>query len=205
MDFFQPGPSSRLPCLLHYFQGRRRRIGHLPGGKKAADVPGNLRAHFSSNKGGDGLKILRTVIDTRDDQGGDLHVDSGPVHGLQGIHDASSRSAAILPVSLIVAALVAPLLQQLEEVLNSGTVGTVDYASWPLDLLIDYIIKKHHRYVAQKSAEIKPFLAKIADVHGDRHPELLEVEQLFQGAVGALTLHMQKEELVLFPDRKSVV
>lgn len=94
---------------------------------------------------------------------------------------------------------VAPLLQQLEEVLNSGAVGTVDYTSWPLDLLIDYITKKHHRYVAQKSAEIKPFLAKIADVHGDRHPELLEVEQLFLGSVGALTLHMQKEEMVLFP------
>lgn len=94
---------------------------------------------------------------------------------------------------------VAPLLLQLHDVLSTTEGGAVDYKSWPLDLLIDYIIKKHHRYVVQKSAEIKPFLAKIADVHGDRHPELLEVEQLFLGAVGALTLHMQKEELVLFP------
>lgn len=94
---------------------------------------------------------------------------------------------------------VAPLLLQLEEVLSANTAGTVDYKSWPSDLLIDYIVKKHHRYVVQKSAEIKPFLAKIADVHGGRHPELREVEQLFLGAVGALTLHMQKEELVLFP------
>lgn len=94
---------------------------------------------------------------------------------------------------------VAPLLLQLQDVLSATEGGAVDYKSWPLDLLIDYIIKKHHRYVAQKTAEIKPFLAKIADVHGDRHPELLEVEQLFLGAVGALTLHMQKEELVLFP------
>lgn len=94
---------------------------------------------------------------------------------------------------------VAPLLRELNDVLSATSGAAVDYKSWPPDLLIDYIIKKHHRYVAQKSAEIKPFLAKIADVHGDRHPELLEVEQLFHGAVGALTLHMQKEELVLFP------
>lgn len=94
---------------------------------------------------------------------------------------------------------VAPLLQQLNDTLGATEGGAVDYKSWPLDLLIDYIIKKHHRYVVQKSAEIKPFLSKIADVHGERHPELLEIEQLFEGAVGALTLHMQKEELVLFP------
>jgi len=97
------------------------------------------------------------------------------------------------------------LLYKLEDVSNSGQGGTVDYQSWPLDLLIDYIVKKHHRYVRTKSEEIKPFLAKIADVHGDRHPELLDVKELFYGATEALAQHMQKEEQLLFPYVESLV
>jgi regulator of cell morphogenesis and NO signaling len=42
-------------------------------------------------------------------------------------------------------------------------------------------------------------------VHGERHPELLEIESLFLGSAGALTAHMKKEELVLFPYIKKMV
>lgn len=97
------------------------------------------------------------------------------------------------------------LLYKLEDLTNSGQGDAVDYQSWPLDLLIDYIVKKHHRYVRSKSDEIKPFLSKIADVHGDRHPELQEVKQLFYGATDALAQHMQKEEQILFPYVESLV
>lgn len=100
---------------------------------------------------------------------------------------------------------VSKLLFQLEDVASAQQEGAVDYKSWPLDLLIDYIEKKHHRYVTAKSVEIKPFLSKIADVHGDRHPELHEVEELFDGAAAALAQHMQKEELLLFPYIKKLV
>lgn len=97
------------------------------------------------------------------------------------------------------------LLYKLENLTNSGQGDALDYQSWPLDLLIDYIVKKHHRYVRSKSDEIKPFLSKIADVHGDRHPELQEVKQLFYGATDALAQHMQKEEQILFPYVESLV
>jgi regulator of cell morphogenesis and NO signaling len=97
------------------------------------------------------------------------------------------------------------LLYKLENLTNSGQGDAVDYQSWPLDLLIDYIVKKHHRYVRSKSDEIKPFLSKIADVHGDRHPELQEVKKLFYGATDALAQHMQKEEQILFPYVESLV
>lgn len=77
--------------------------------------------------------------------------------------------------------------------------STIDYQSWPLDLLVDYIEKKHHRFVEEKTQEIKPYLDKICRVHGDRHPELLEINKLFNGAAGELAAHMKKEELILFP------
>src|SRR5690606_35568280 len=80
-----------------------------------------------------------------------------------------------------------------------------DYQSWPLDLLADYIEKKHHRYVEQRSLEIKPFLDKLCKVHGDRHPELFEINGLFTSSVSALAQHMKKEELVLFPFIRKMV
>jgi regulator of cell morphogenesis and NO signaling len=86
-------------------------------------------------------------------------------------------------------------LQKLDVVNNSIT----DYNSWPLDLLADYVVKKHHRYVQQKTLEIQPYLNKIVKVHGAQHPELLEVEALFNASAGELAQHMKKEELILFP------
>lgn len=86
-------------------------------------------------------------------------------------------------------------LQKLDVVNNSIT----DYSSWPLDLLADYVVKKHHRYVEQKTLEIKPYLNKIVKVHGAQHPELAEIEALFIASTGELAMHMKKEELVLFP------
>lgn len=77
--------------------------------------------------------------------------------------------------------------------------GTTDYKSWPIDLLVDYIEKKHHRYVEEKTQEIKPYLDKICRVHGEHHPELFEINEHFNAAAGELATHMKKEELVLFP------
>jgi len=91
------------------------------------------------------------------------------------------------------------VIETLEEIINKTNHPVADYNTWPLDLLADYVEKKHHRYVEEKIVEIVPFLNKVASVHGDRHPELLEVQQLFRGCVEELTSHMQKEEQILFP------
>lgn len=100
----------------------------------------------------------------------------------------------------------ASLISGLENVIVQGNVPSNDFQSWPLDLLADYIEKKHHRYVEAKIREIMPYLSKVAKVHGDRHPELHEVEKLFNESVSELSAHMKKEELVLFPFiRKMVV
>lgn len=91
------------------------------------------------------------------------------------------------------------LIAELRQVVSSSNNTVIDYTSWPIDLLADYIEKKHHRYVETKIQEIKPFLKKIVAVHGAQHPELAEVEELFTASAGELSMHMKKEELVLFP------
>lgn len=97
------------------------------------------------------------------------------------------------------------VINDLNEVNKTPTESTTDYQSWPIDLLADYIEKKHHRYVESKIQEIKPYLDKICRVHGDRHPELFEIHEQFNAAAGELAMHMKKEELVLFPFIRKMV
>ncbi len=74
-----------------------------------------------------------------------------------------------------------------------------DFASWPSDLLADYIEKKHHRYITETTPVLQQFLDKLCSVHGHRHPELLEIAREFNASAGELAMHMKKEELILFP------
>ena len=97
------------------------------------------------------------------------------------------------------------LLSKVEQVKQGGASGTPDFQSWPLDLLADYIEKKHHRYVEEKIPVLKQYLEKISQVHGARHPELLEIATLFNGSAGELTAHMKKEEFILFPYVRKIV
>ena len=96
------------------------------------------------------------------------------------------------------------IYQELEEIANRKS-EDIDFNSWPLDLLADYVEKTHHRYVEEKSAMLIPYLNKLCKVHGERHPELFEINELFIGSAQDLAAHMKKEELILFPFIKQMV
>ncbi len=91
------------------------------------------------------------------------------------------------------------LLKELEEVQQQSQGEYTNFESWSLDLLADYIEKKHHRYVEERIPVLKQYLDKLCKVHGQRHPELLEISAHFYASAGELAMHMKKEELVLFP------
>lgn len=91
------------------------------------------------------------------------------------------------------------LIDKLNAIMLSEDRSEIDFSSWPLDLIIDYIEKRHHRYVTDKILEIRPYLQKIVAVHGSQHPELEEIQTLFLQSADDLTIHMKKEELMLFP------
>lgn len=96
------------------------------------------------------------------------------------------------------------ILEELNNLPNSNIDNTTDFQSWDLDLLADYIQKKHHRYVVAKIPEISQYLKKVATVHGQHHPELLEIRDLFLASAEELTAHMQKEEAIVFPFTKQI-
>ena len=97
------------------------------------------------------------------------------------------------------------VVDDLNNAIQTKSNESIDFASWPMDLLVDYIEKKHHRYVEEKSIEIKPYLDKICRVHGGRHPELFKINEAFTASVGELAKHMKKEELILFPFIRKMV
>lgn len=97
------------------------------------------------------------------------------------------------------------VLSDLSAKLQTDSNNTTDFQSWPLDLLADYIEKKHHRYVEEKTQEIKPYLEKVCRVHGGRHPELLQIHEHFTATAYELAQHMKKEELIIFPFVRELV
>ena len=94
---------------------------------------------------------------------------------------------------------------EIDKLLQTSQTGHIDFTSWPLDLLADYIEKTHHRFVAEKSPVLVAFLEKLCKVHGHTHPELFEITELFKGCAQELGSHMQKEEQILFPFIKKMV
>lgn len=97
------------------------------------------------------------------------------------------------------------LIKQLEKVAEQVDPDTIYVNELPSDELCDYIVKRHHAYVKDSIPFLKRSLEKICSVHGDNHPELFEIKELFNKTAGELTMHMQKEEIVLFPYIKKMV
>jgi len=91
------------------------------------------------------------------------------------------------------------LLLDLETVLRSQDNKLTDYNAWPINLLADYIEKRHHKYIEEKTPILKQYLEKICIVHGHKHSELFQIKDLFNQSAGELATHMKKEELMLFP------
>ncbi len=96
------------------------------------------------------------------------------------------------------------LIKELENIPREGQ-APLDVQGWPLDLIADYIEKKHHRYVRTEGPVVEGYLNKIRKVHGRQHPELEEIYSLFVDSLEELHAHMIKEEKVLFPYIRQMV
>lgn len=99
-------------------------------------------------------------------------------------------------------------LSELErDLLQLGTEEseTHNYMEWSLDFLIDYIINNHHRFVRTMIPELNYYASKVANAHGEREPELLEVLQKVRLLRSEILAHLQKEEEELFPLIKKMV
>jgi regulator of cell morphogenesis and NO signaling len=82
--------------------------------------------------------------------------------------------------------------------LAKPALGSVDH-DWrnvPLTELAQFIVDKHHCGEIQR---LIPLISEVVSVHRKNRPELLQVQSLFPDLAEELTMHMTKEEQVLFP------
>jgi regulator of cell morphogenesis and NO signaling len=65
--------------------------------------------------------------------------------------------------------------------------------------LVDHLEATHHAYLHTALPRVSALADKVAGVHGDRHPELLDVQRLVAELRADLEPHLLKEEQVRFP------
>ncbi len=75
----------------------------------------------------------------------------------------------------------------------------VDLAALTPTALCDHIETVHHRYLRSEMPRLAELVAKVNRVHGERHPELAELERVFAALRHELDSHLEKEEKILFP------
>jgi regulator of cell morphogenesis and NO signaling len=91
------------------------------------------------------------------------------------------------------------IMERLRE--NKADVEPADknWASAPLGDLTQHIREKHHRYVREAVQRVPALLTRVKTKHGNNHPEIAEIEDLFLKVGREMTMHMQTEEQILFP------
>ena len=76
---------------------------------------------------------------------------------------------------------------------------TVDADAMALTDLADHIEQTHHAYLRDELPRLDLMTEKVARVHGDKEPRLLQVREAFVALKAELEPHMMKEEKILFP------
>lgn len=74
-----------------------------------------------------------------------------------------------------------------------------DIKNWPLDLLLDYVLKIYHRGAREMMPEIEGLMSQVIENDRAHHADLHKVQELFSASVCDLNAHFQKEENILFP------
>lgn len=93
------------------------------------------------------------------------------------------------------------VLRSLDE-MQKTKANSEEFTNWkslPLSQLTRHIVDRHHAYTREQLALLGPLLEKVKSVHAERHSELIRLQSFFQALEEDLTMHMAKEERVLFP------
>ncbi|WP_054954907.1 iron-sulfur cluster repair di-iron protein [Paenibacillus dakarensis] len=65
--------------------------------------------------------------------------------------------------------------------------------------LINHIQQKHHAYLREELPQLTPYITKVARVHGENHPHLLRVQEIYGLLKRELLEHTEDEDQIVFP------
>jgi regulator of cell morphogenesis and NO signaling len=94
------------------------------------------------------------------------------------------------------------IMEELRVIFEKNSSAETDLEVWTKSdstTIIDHVINHYHRTSEEELSLLSPYVTKVSRVHGDSHPELLKVHELFYEFKKELMEHMAKEEAVVFP------
>ncbi len=91
-------------------------------------------------------------------------------------------------------------VSRLEELANCGlNENVVDADAMSLTELADHIEQTHHAYLRSEFPRLDKMTKRVASVHGEKNPALLEIRDTYSAMSEELLSHLAKEEQILFP------
>jgi regulator of cell morphogenesis and NO signaling len=90
-------------------------------------------------------------------------------------------------------------LAQLEDYATTETAPEVNLAALSLTELADHIERIHHAYLHTELPRLEKMVTKVAIVHGEKEPRLMQIKGIFLLLSAELATHLMKEEQILFP------
>jgi len=92
------------------------------------------------------------------------------------------------------------ILQKLSNLSSKKSIASeTDWNQASLKELSKHIVEAYHEPLRGELSRLTNLVNKVARVHGINHPEIIEVASIFKTFREELELHMQKEEMILFP------
>ncbi len=91
------------------------------------------------------------------------------------------------------------ILARLRDAAGAAGRENDSWAAAPLEQVTRHIITRHHGYVREAVPRLRSLFGKVRQKHEERHPELSHAEELLVRLGRELSMHMQKEECILFP------
>ena len=82
---------------------------------------------------------------------------------------------------------------------NVSLTNHLDFESWNIDFLIDYLINVHHQFLKKMLPATQQLLQEFANEHIKKFPYLADLEKKFDLLIKQLLPSLQQEEEVIFP------
>jgi len=92
------------------------------------------------------------------------------------------------------------IIKEIEMEVSNSNGSDINWDHAPLEDIIDHILVKYHRPLAEELPRLENMARKVLKVHIEKDPQMLsELVEVYLGLKGELQEHMTKEEQFLFP------
>ena len=92
------------------------------------------------------------------------------------------------------------VIRELEEATRDfNNSNTLDFNSWHIDFLTDYIVNVHHDYIRKALPRLQEYVDRFVEGHRDRFDYLPELQRLLNQLIRYFLPHLEQEEAVVFP------